>query len=278
MIRRYHGLVQRMEQELRAMEGLGARLKQHFKEIEQEMQLAGRLQRDFLPRCDVTIGPARFASLFRPASWVSGDIFDIVRIDESNTGVYIADAVGHGMAAGLLTMFIKRAIAHRGQNPSGACTLDPGEILAGLNDALAEQALPNCQFVTACYGILDHRTLEFVCARGGHPAPMHLRADGSVGEMESDGGLLGLFRGERFDVCRVQLARGDKVLLYTDGFELAFQKTGQTHDAGAYRAVFHQLASLGIEKAMAELGRRLDEEHGSIQPGDDMTVVGFEIV
>lgn len=278
MIRQYHGLVQRMEQELRNMEGLGARLKQHFREVEQEMRLAGRLQRDFLPTCVEPIGPARFASLFRPASWVSGDIFDVVRIDETHTGVYVADAVGHGMAAGLLTMFIKRAMTPRREDRDGVHTLNPAEILVGLNDALAEQSLPNCQFVTACYGILDHETLRFSCARGGHPAPMHMRADGTVSELEPEGGLLGLFRGERFDVCDVQLARGDKILMYTDGFELAFQREGESHQASAYKAVFRELAPLRIDTALAEVGRRLDAQAGSIQPEDDMTIVGFEIL
>ena len=50
----------------------------------------------------------QFHTLFRPASHVSGDLYDVMRLDEDHIGFYMADAVGHGMPAALLTMFIKR--------------------------------------------------------------------------------------------------------------------------------------------------------------------------
>ena len=56
------------------------------------------------------VGPIRFGALYRPATWVSGDIYDVVRLDETHVGFYVADAVGHGMPAALLTMFIKKAL------------------------------------------------------------------------------------------------------------------------------------------------------------------------
>ena len=44
-LRRSQALVRRMEKELANMERLGKRLNQHFTEVDQEMRLAGRLQR-----------------------------------------------------------------------------------------------------------------------------------------------------------------------------------------------------------------------------------------
>ena len=51
-----------------------------------------------------------FHTLFRPAGYVSGDLYDVARLDERRIGFYVADAVGHGMPAALLTMFIKHAL------------------------------------------------------------------------------------------------------------------------------------------------------------------------
>ena len=131
-----------------------------------------RLQRDFLPRITGPIENVGIATIYRPASSVSGDIFDIFRIDEDHTGFYIADAVGHGMAASLLTMFIKRAIVPKRVDGNDYVILTPSETLTNLNDALADQSLPNYQFVTACYGLINHRTLTLQYARGGHPYPL----------------------------------------------------------------------------------------------------------
>ena len=52
--------------------------------------------------------------LFRsPTAWVSGDIYDITRLDEEHVGFYVADVVGHGIPAALLTIFLKQAMIMR---------------------------------------------------------------------------------------------------------------------------------------------------------------------
>ena len=37
-------------------------------------------------------------------------MYDVFRIDERHTGIYVADAMGHGIAAGLMTMFLRQAL------------------------------------------------------------------------------------------------------------------------------------------------------------------------
>jgi len=279
MIDRYHGLVKRLEQELHNMERLSKRLNVHFREIDQEMRLAGRLQRDFLPDTREPIGNLRFASVYRPASWVSGDMFDVFRIDETRSGVYIADAVGHGMAAGLLTMFIKRAIVPKRVNDAGYTVLSPSEIIRVLNDALADQSLPQCQFVTASYALIDHRTLEFQYARGGHPYPILIATDGIVSEMKSPGGLLGLFKGEDFPTFSTRLQPGDKVVFYTDGVETVLQAGPDAAlDTRSYMRFFEEHAALPINELMACIEQHLDSESGSLNPRDDISIVGFEVL
>ncbi len=279
MIEHYHGFVKRMERELNNMQRLGKRLNQHFREVDQEMRLAGRLQRDFLPDVSEPIGNVRFATVYRPASWVSGDMFDVFRIDEDTTGFYVVDAVGHGMAASLLTMFIKRAIVPKRVDGDGYTVLTPSETLAALNDVLTDQSLPNCQFVTACYGLLNHRTLMLQYARGGHPYPILITADGIVSDLKALGSLLGIFKGEEFPTIETQLHPGDKLLLYTDGLELVFQSSdAESLDTRAYHRVLKQLADRPVQHMMMHIESELDRESGSLDPHDDVTIVGLEIL
>ncbi|MBU0718316.1 MAG: SpoIIE family protein phosphatase [Planctomycetes bacterium] len=279
MIERYHAHFRRLESELHNMERLSKRLNEHFREVDQEMRLAARLQRDFLPDVREPIDNVQFAAVYRPASWVSGDLFDVFRIDEDHTGFYVADAVGHGMAASLLTMFIKRSISPKQVNGSSYTILSPTDVLASLNDALAEQELPNCQFVTACYGLIDHRTLTLQYSRGGHPYPILITAEGIVSELRSSGGLLGLFHGGEFPTVETQLRPGDKLLLFSDGVELAFQTTEDERlDTNAYQEAFKSMASLSIQEMVRAIDDRLDLETGSLNPHDDVTIVGLEIL
>jgi len=278
-IKRYQHLVQGMEKELQNMESLGKRLNQHFLEVDQEMRLAARLQREFLPNIKTPIANVRFASAFRPASWVSGDMYDVFRVDEEHIGFYIADAVGHGMAAGLLTMFIKQAIVPKRISGDRYEILSPSQTMESLNDALADQALPRCQFVTAFYGLLNTTTLQLEYARGGHPYPILLTTDGSSAELKSAGGLLGLFKGQDFPTCRTHLRPGEKLVLFTDGVETVFQNDESAAlDKNAYRQTLEGLADKSVDEMMLHLETTLDGESGSITPSDDVTLLGLEIL
>jgi phosphoserine phosphatase RsbU/P len=96
--------------ELSAVRKRDAVFQSRMTRINDEMRLAARLQQDFLPKQLPQLGRVRFHALFRPASYVSGDLYDAMRLDEQHVGFYMADAVGHGVPAALLTMYVKRAL------------------------------------------------------------------------------------------------------------------------------------------------------------------------
>ncbi len=279
VIERYHRLLKRLEGELQNMERLSERLHHHFQEVDQELRLAARLQRDFLPDLSRPFGNLRAAAIYRPASWVSGDMFDVFRIDEDRTGIYIVDAVGHGMAASLLTMFIKRAVVPTHGHGDELTVLDPAQVMSALNDALADQALPNCQFVTACYGLFHRSTREFHFARGGHPYPLLISPVSGLSELQAPGGLLGLTRGEQFVSYGAVLDPGDKLLLYTDGIELCFQdSSAESPDGRAFHRVFASLAALPIDAMMDQVELQLNSQSNFTGPRDDLTVLGLEVL
>jgi sigma-B regulation protein RsbU (phosphoserine phosphatase) len=277
---RYGGLINRMDRELNNMQTLGKKLNQHFAQIDQEMRLARRLQQDFLPKSIPQTGPAKFHTVFRPADWVSGDIFDVFQLDEDHVGFYVADAVGHGLAAGLLTMFIKQALPTKEIKNWGYRLITPEEAMAALNQSICEQHLPNAQFVTACYCVLNLRTLEMCFSRGGHPYPALATADGHLSDLKAEGSLLGIFPNETFPMKRVQLNPGDKILLYSDGLELALVKE-QDDDSDPneyrYQGEFRRLAGASGERIAAEFTQMMDDEAGSLNPTDDVTIVVLEI-
>lgn len=275
---RYHRVVRAMERDLGNMQRLFKQMSGRFTEVDQEMRLAGRLQNAFLPQGLDRVGPAEFATLYRPATFVSGDIYDIYRVDERHVAFYVADAVGHGMAASLLTMFIKNAVVSKRIHDDFYEVLDPGQSLSLLNTRLCEQQLPNSQFVTAAFGLLNIETLQLQIARAGHPYPIHRSKNGTLVELKPPGGLLGLFDAEEFPAQTVQLARGDKLILYSDGLEVAFAES-QTRPSAQhyYHEVLTNLSHLPGEELIAEFARQLDEEAGSLNPQDDVTLVIIDI-
>jgi sigma-B regulation protein RsbU (phosphoserine phosphatase) len=243
--------------------------------LDEEQRLAARLQQDFLPKKLPQLGTIHFQTLFRPAGYVSGDLYDVMRLDENHLAFYVADAVGHGMPAALLTMFMKNALVTKDITAGAYRILEPHETMARLNNSLCEQNLSNATFATAVYGTINTKTLTMTVARGGHPHPVLVR-DGSIRELSPEGALLGIFPGESFSNCTVQLQRGDRVMIYTDGIEVAFSEGGIADDE-RWRAELVRMSDQPVADILETFAGQLDTSGGSLLPRDDLTIVAFEV-
>ena len=85
--------IQSLQAELITLRGRDEMFKAYRDRLDEELRLASKLQRDFLPRSLPEIGRVRFHTLFRPAGYVSGDLYDVARLDEKHVGFFVADAV-----------------------------------------------------------------------------------------------------------------------------------------------------------------------------------------
>ena len=250
-------------------------LKFYMMRLDEELRLAARLQQDFLPKQLPQVGPVHFHVLFRPAGYVSGDLYDMLRLDEKHVAFFLVDAVGHGMPAALLTMFIKRALVCKEVSPAGYRLLPPAETLQRVNDALVEQQLSAATFATAIYGVLNTETLLLTLATAGHPAPLLLRGE-SMTDLIVEGALLGIFEHEVYGQSTVQLQQGDRLLVYSDGVEVAFSED-VANQKGQWREELFRRRNLPAEGLVIDFSDHLDREAGSLQPKDDLTLMVVEI-
>jgi sigma-B regulation protein RsbU (phosphoserine phosphatase) len=265
-----------LNEEVSALRCRDATLKFYMQRLDEEMRLAARLQQDFLPKKLPQIGRVHFHTLFRPAGYVSGDLYDVMRLDERHVGFYMADAVGHGMPAALLTMFMKNALLTKQITADGYRLLKPGQTMARLNESLVGQNLSYATFATAIYGHVNADTLEVTLARGGHPSPMLLGADGNMQMVGCEGSLLGIFPDEQYDDTTIRLSPSDRLFVYTDGIEVAFSDSDQI-DARRWREELLARRELPTEALLAEFARHLDRESGSLAPKDDLTMIVIEV-
>jgi phosphoserine phosphatase RsbU/P len=250
--------------------------------LDEELRLAAQLQREFLPEKLPSVGNVHFTVLYRPAGYVSGDIYDVIRLDERHVGFFLADAVGHGVPAALMTVFIKRSLHTKRYDadlPAGYAIVTPDETMRRLNQDMVRQQSGKVRFATACYGIIDTQSMQVSIARAGHPFPLVVRADGSSEWLNPEGGLLGVFPDEEYALARTTLDPGDRLLLYSDGFELAFPQVeveGRDIKAlmhAAYSDAFKNLAHLPPAKALQDLASRIDQQAGSLHQLDDLTAL-----
>ncbi len=277
--------------------------------IHDELNLAATVQREMLPRSLPAFAGLEFATLFRPAGYVSGDIYDIVQLDEEHIGFFIADAVGHGVPAALMTMVISRSLkmVRMSELTLEQSIVPPGEAMSRLNDELCRTQRDNApRFSTAVYGVMNTRTREVRLVGAGHPPPLRIRggtpqaagtrgaarAPGTLDRVPTDGPLLGIFPGEAFLETSFTLEPGETLLLYSDGFETAFAPPDPAAPASAHRRraaeqYLDELAALpwpdaqsGLGSpagALSELAQRIDEQSGSLHQIDDVTALAISV-
>ncbi len=265
-------IIEQLQRENAMLRRFETGVSRQMTQIDEEMRLAARLQVDFLPRVLPEMNNVSFSIFFRPASYVSGDIYDVARLDEDHVGFFVADAVGHGMPAALLTIFLKRTLRTKELTKNGYRLILPDEALEHLNNELVGQKLSQCQFVTMVYAILNTKTHTLQWSRAGHPSPLLLKTNGTAEEIEADGALLGVFADEKYPMQTVQLAPGDSILMYSDGFESAFtDPAGLINDR--YRLEFSRLAGAKPKDRFAAMVAALDQQEGSLHQRDDLTAL-----
>ncbi len=242
----------------------------------EQLKMAGHVQRNFLPRRLPNLNSVRWATIFEPADWVSGDIYDIARLDEQHIGFYLADAVGHSMPAALLTMFLKQALKMRETTGNDYRIFGPLEVIKNLNQAMSDQHLAGCLFATCCYCLLNVRTRQLTYTRAGHPYPVLIR-NGEAMQLESRGGLLGVFEHTEFDQQTVQLEPGDKVFLYSDGCEPLVGRHGDDSQFG-FSPEFLAILNLPVEKMIESFDNLVSKRNLPPAEVDDVTAIGLQIL
>ena len=208
---------------------------------------------------------------------MSGDIYDIARIDEQHIGFYVADVVGHGIPAALLTIFLKQALVMRETTANSYRIFSPAEVMANLNKRMATQKLSGYQFATCCYCLLNIKSLELTFARAGHPYPILIRDTEQPQQLEIRGSLLGIFEDAEYIEGKVQLQKGDKLLVYSDGAEGV---VGYLGDYGGFQfgEGFCQIKDFSIVEMMDRMNKLVQNQKVTPVEIDDVTAVGLEIL
>lgn len=278
-----HVEIDRLHRELGMTARIAEGVQEEIGRVDEELQMAAMVQREFLPRELPEVGGTRLAAMWRPAGYVSGDIYDVSRLDENHLGLFIADAVGHGVPAALLTMVICRSLPTKEIAADGSYRIvPPGEALARLNRFMVSRQGRSARFATAVYAVYDARSRTARVASAGHPAVMHLtppETGGRMREIESTGGLLGIFEDEHYDEHRVTLDPGGALVLHSDGFEQAFPHDLASHENRClpnerYREVIANLGSHEEPEDMIRGVRDLLDGHGgSLHQPDDLTMI-----
>src|SRR5437016_9787369 len=198
------------------------RERQERERMSREAHEARVIQQALLPKSSPYVPGFAISGLSIPAGAVGGDWYDFIPMEDGRWGLVLADVSGKGMAAALLmsaTRGMLRSLAE------ACCT--PGEVLTRLNRLMLAD-FPAGKFVTMIYGVFDPAKRSLTFASAGHLPPLLVDGDCSRFVQTEKGIPLGLGRGGFSEVV-VDLSRGSRLVLYSDGITEATGPTDQEY-------------------------------------------------
>jgi serine phosphatase RsbU (regulator of sigma subunit) len=201
---------------------------------------------------------------------VAGDFYDFVDRD-GGLGVVVADVAGHGVPAALIASMVKIAFASQADHAD-----DPARILTEMNHALCGRM--RREFVTAAYVWIDPSGGAVLVAGAGHPHPLLLRpGHGAPREVGHNGVLLGRFADAEYGAQRVEVAAGDRLVLFTDAVYETRSADGEPFGEERLHAFLAEHAALDADALLDALLRRVSSWAGDGGLEDDLTVVVVDL-
>jgi len=230
------------------------RVQQAFDELrqhEEEIQEAHNIQERLVPVDIQQVPGYEIDAAWRPARSVGGDYFDVLKFNEKSLAVCIGDVAGKGVPAALLMSNLQATV--RG---FAGPHVPPSDLCARVNQVTSPQVGED-RFITFFYGLLDAPARRLVYVNAGHNPPILVHRDGSCHRLQEGGPVLGLVPDWDCQPGMVELATGDRLILFTDGITEATDAQGEEFEEERLIALAtaHRHLRPGVikEKIMAAL-------------------------
>ncbi len=237
-----------------------------------ELEVARELQLSMLPQASPDLDWLDIASLSQPAKEVGGDYYDFFARPDGALVVAAGDVAGHGLPSGLVLSGLRSCLTMLTDELH-----DPMAVMYKL-DRMVRLTSRQRTLVTLSLVVIDPSSGEISVTSAGHPPLLLLRTSGDLEEVGGSALPLGVRLSREFETRRTRIARGDLLVLYSDGIYEALDEMGESF--GLHR--FKESIRLGNVQGSAAGVRdvvlsELQEHRREVPQSDDITLVVLRV-
>lgn len=201
----------------------------YLKSLENELNIARDIQKEFLPAELPKIENWEIASYFKAAKEVAGDFYDAFILSDGNLTFLVADVCGKGIGAALyMTLF--RSLIRASSNASDSLTPAQrlGHSVSLTNNYVAETHEAANMFATIFIGIVEPQTGKLSYINGGNEPALIIGKDGKVHtELSPTAPVIGAISGTKFTAKETTLSDDDLLIAFTDGIPDTLNSNGE---------------------------------------------------
>ncbi|MCB1179702.1 MAG: SpoIIE family protein phosphatase, partial [Leptospiraceae bacterium] len=246
-------------------------LNKAFQLIKNDLKVAKNIQSKLLPLEVRSLSGLNFISKYIPMGEVGGDLFDIHDMGEGRVRILIADATGHGVRAALITMLIKSEY-----DSLKDTVYSPSELLNIFNKVFYKK-YPNLNYYFTCFVIdIDTKKRELQYASAAHPEQFLIQKN-KLERLPKTGILPGVKIDIKYREESFKYKKGDKLLLFTDGFFEEFNKKGIEFGEEHLSSIIVKHKSKKIDSIISNCFKELETFMDGEPSNDDITVLGIEL-
>ncbi len=244
--------------------------------IEYDLKNAQTIQKALLPKKVPRKNGFLVQYRYIPLEAVGGDFFTFHDVDPNTFSVFVGDVTGHGVSAALFTALLKFTT----QKMDEGLYTSPADYILHINKELL--GVMSGYFITALYAIFSRDTIsgktKISFARGGHPYPVLLKKnDNSIAMLKSKGTILGMFNDLDIHEKSVELEKGDRVYLFTDGIIEVYDSKKEMLGLEGLSKIIKSTAGETLSDSIESILRKVEEFQGIPAFEDDMAIIGVEI-
>ncbi len=244
--------------------------------IENDLKNAQTIQKALLPKKVPRNDGFLVQYRYIPLDAVGGDFFTFHDIGPDSFSVFIGDVTGHGVSAALFTALLKFTT----QKMDEGLYTSPADYVLHINNELL--GIMSGYFITALYAIFSRDAIsgktKMSFARGGHPYPVLLKKnDNSIKMLKSKGTILGMFKDLVIHEKSVELEKGDRVYLFTDGIIEVYDRKKEMLGLEGLSEIIRSTAGETLSNSIESILKKVEEFQGIPTFEDDMAIIGIEI-
>ena len=241
----------------------------------EDLGLAGQVQQLLFPKSSPFCAWNCIGVKNRMAQGLGGDYFDFIDKPENCLTVFIGDVTGHGLRASVVMSLLYGYIYRSTLQICSALDIVRQTNRFLHSFAARSDDLDHLFSSTLFLGVIASDTLQMHYVNAGHPAPL-IRRGGQLIALEQTAPPIGFFVNPEISMNSVRLAKGDRLLLYTDGITERLNPTQEQF--GSNRLAEFLLNETGDHQEFLDrLFAAIKHFAGDDQPSDDCTAIVIDL-